>query len=493
MISQPFGPFNMIKMKMISIQRPMAVLLILLCSVGLNAQSVQTFDLKPGPHAVGFKTGVIYDHSRVYDPVADEYGVVNYETNARPIYLSIWYPAKAKSQEGMPYEEYLQLLKREKGRIESQISGFISNGNERGERESKTWAIKNAKEKKGKFPVVIYAPSFNAPSFENSVLCEYLASHGYLVIATPSTGDGNRFMSADYIGANAQAQDIEQIMAHLKSFENVDWNKMAIAGFSWGGISNMLVQMRNPNIDALICLDGSVTYFYNDFKKWPGADLNKVDVPIMYMTQKIFKPKMTIRGDSVNTKAPFDSLAYGPAYYLHFPEMVHQNFGAHFLRLFKRNPETESSQELINQSYEVVNQYALNFLNAYLKDDAQASTFLQNDVSDNGISDNLVEIERKGVLRERTKKIARKLSEANMQKYLGTFDLDDGSKLNVIEENGRIFCKNPGTFEVFYQGDHKFFLKGSAVEVTFTVIDGRAEEVKIKNGGQSTSGKRTGN
>ena len=32
--------------------------------------------------------------------------------------------------------------------------------------------------------MAIYAPSFAAPAHENLDLCEYLASHGYVVIAS---------------------------------------------------------------------------------------------------------------------------------------------------------------------------------------------------------------------------------------------------------------------------------------------------------------------
>ena len=39
-----------------------------------------------------------------------------------------------------------------------------------------TTAYGGARSAKGKFPVIIYAPSFQASSIENFALCEYLAS-----------------------------------------------------------------------------------------------------------------------------------------------------------------------------------------------------------------------------------------------------------------------------------------------------------------------------
>ncbi|WP_449405768.1 hypothetical protein [Massilia phosphatilytica] len=68
--------------------------------------------------------------------------------------------------------------------------------------------MRDAPERPGKFPVVIYAPSHSAYAIENADLCEYLASHGYIVLATPSLGPRSHAMTADLEGAEAQADDI---------------------------------------------------------------------------------------------------------------------------------------------------------------------------------------------------------------------------------------------------------------------------------------------
>ena len=56
--------------------------------------------------------------------------------------------------------------------------------------------------------VLIYAPSDSSVSWENADLCEYLASHGYVVLASPSMGVSTRDMTDDLDGINAQARDI---------------------------------------------------------------------------------------------------------------------------------------------------------------------------------------------------------------------------------------------------------------------------------------------
>ena len=74
----------------------------------------------------------------------------------------------------------------------------------------------------GRFPLVIYAPSVNAPATENIELCEYLASNGYIVIASPSMGASSRSMTIDIAGANAEAQDISFQIDFAKTLPDVD-------------------------------------------------------------------------------------------------------------------------------------------------------------------------------------------------------------------------------------------------------------------------------
>ena len=82
----------------------------------------------------------------------------------------------------------------------------------------------------GRFPVVIYAPSFSASSFENADLCEYLASHGYVVIAAPDMGATTRYMTMNLEGANTQARDISFLIGYAQTLPNTEMSEVAVAG-----------------------------------------------------------------------------------------------------------------------------------------------------------------------------------------------------------------------------------------------------------------------
>lgn len=131
----------------------------------------------------------------------------------------------------------------------------------------KTNAFVNSKAAKEKFPVIVYAPSYEASSIENFMLCEYLASHGYIVVSSPSRGaEMKNFTGGTHKDMEAQARDIEFLIQEVLKFPNAAKESIATMGFSFGGLSNVLAQMRNKHIKAIVSLDGSIRYNYKVLK-----------------------------------------------------------------------------------------------------------------------------------------------------------------------------------------------------------------------------------
>ena len=62
-------------------------------------------------------------------------------------------------------------------------------------------------------------------------------------------------------GVNAQARDISFLIGYAQTLPNTDMSELAVAGFSWGGISNLFAAARDNRIDALVALDGSMRYY----------------------------------------------------------------------------------------------------------------------------------------------------------------------------------------------------------------------------------------
>src|SRR5215212_6691649 len=75
-----------------------------------RAQSPLWGGLKPGPYAVGFRVLWKYDYSRTWKPEVDYKGNPLSGEAARPVRISVWYPAQKSAQASpMPYSGYLHI------------------------------------------------------------------------------------------------------------------------------------------------------------------------------------------------------------------------------------------------------------------------------------------------------------------------------------------------------------------------------------------------
>ena len=221
------------------------------------------FSEKPGTYSVGFQVVEQYDRSRVFLTTPDAPANAGKGETARPLQTLIWYPAEPSSRATMTFGDYAQLIKTEtsfdkpvdEGKPQSFVESFFH-----GTTDAHSWAIRDAARLAGRFPVVIYAPSINAPATENIELCEYLASWGFVVIASPSMGPSSRQMTIDLDGANAEARDISFVVDFAKCLPNADISEVAVIGYSWGGMGALFAAARDNRIDALVSLDGSFRY-----------------------------------------------------------------------------------------------------------------------------------------------------------------------------------------------------------------------------------------
>ena len=199
----------------------------------------------------------------------------------------IWYPAEKTTAKPMTVGDYGNLAATETSfgkpnmlRHHKQWLGAI-----KPTLAMPMWAVRDAPPISGRFPVVIYAPSFSAMSWENADLCEYLASHGYVVIASPDMGASTRNMTNDLAGVNAQARDISFLIGYAQTLPNTDMSELAVAGFSWGGISNLFAAARDNRIDALVALDGSMRYYPGLVKAAGDVHPEQMTIPLLFFAQ----------------------------------------------------------------------------------------------------------------------------------------------------------------------------------------------------------------
>ncbi|GAA0880638.1 hypothetical protein GCM10009119_36080 [Algoriphagus jejuensis] len=380
-----------------------AFLVLFQLSLAWGQTSLEKIMLKPGRYPVGFNHYLAHDSTRSYQRIYDW----NNQSIPRPIPISIWYPSVDPPADTEPLKvvDYMQILKEEEEwehLPDEQILNWFYYANtpaNQSHLEENVTAFRNLNPARGKFPVVVYAPSYEASSIENFAICEYLASHGYLVIASPSRGADTRFFEGGTgKDLETQARDIEFLVKEIAGYPNANLEKIATVGFSFGGLSNVLSQVRNEQIKAIVSLDGSIKYQYPTLKKSPFFDINQVNVPFIHMAQKEI-PEQVIEEDKLDSTLDqfefYDSLKYSDAYQLQFHNLTHGHFstlGVLFQERDKRQDKTDSE---IMESYRWACVYALNFLNAYLKQDSKALVFLENQSHQNGVNSGLISATRK--------------------------------------------------------------------------------------------------
>lgn len=380
--------------------------LILCCAAGLSqAASNFTFDPAPGPHGVGLRVVEQYDYARSY---LGQYDVVTGKAvtgeRARPMQTVIWYPAQT-SGKPVSYNDYVRLNASEEtfGRSDAAIGAAtaaflkISRGQNgpqqvREETARPMWAVRDAKPAAGKFPVVIYAPSFSATAAENADLCEYLASHGYVVIASPSMGAHTRGMSDDVEGVETQAADIAFLIGYAHSLPQADTGKLAVAGYSWGGISNVFVAARDSRVKALVNLDGSVRYWPELVQEAKYVQPSRVAVPMLFLAQRPRSlEQLAKRGKPL---ASFlNDMKYSDVYTVTLPAMEHFAFSSEALRFVPAKNFNDYSRAEVNQAHGWAARYVLQFLDAYLKQQPAAKAFLANTPAQNKVPAHLLTLD----------------------------------------------------------------------------------------------------
>jgi dienelactone hydrolase len=372
------------------------------------AASGFSFNEPPGEFAVGFKVVQQYDYSRAYLGRYDRFtGEPVQGQRARPVQTLLWYPAR-KSATPMRYADYLSLIgseddfdrkpEKQAAAVTSALGWLVprkmSAAQVEEEKAKPMWAIGNAPALDGRFPVVIYAPSFNASAFENADLCEYLASHGYIVIASPSLGAHGREMTDDLEGIEAQVGDIEFLIGYAQNLANAETSRIAVIGYSWGGVSNVFAAAKDNRITALIGLDGGIRYVGKLIAQAKYVTPSHLVAPYLYLaspppTQKdIDERKMDVSDDlpARMKYADVDEVMLRPFQHYHFAS-------EHLRFLDTGDPAVFSgayTQEQISRTYNWMARYVLKFLDATLKNDKAAQGFVKNVPP--GVKEKLVEI-----------------------------------------------------------------------------------------------------
>jgi len=281
------------------------VLLPLLITCGLNAQPSKYWGgLTPGDYKVGYQDTIIFNSSHQYE--------LNDYNGNKPYFINMWFPITNETGNRIKYREYLTFdsIPEVQSLIDSiqrvQYNAFITWGvifnldvwgnslftleninmaremldenlnvfnldvwgNSSFTLEKQNMAremldenlnvFKTNQFPEQQFPTIIYHHGNGGISFENSVLFEFLASHGYVIISADYHWPGLRQWSYTH-QSDLSLEDVDFVTKFSESLPFTNHQNLRYIGHSWGcGVALRLNQKGNPKFSHYIIFDSTL-------------------------------------------------------------------------------------------------------------------------------------------------------------------------------------------------------------------------------------------
>ena len=327
--------------------------------------------LEFGPYEAGFESYKVYDKSRLYFRGDD--------TVCRPLLIHFWYPSADKlAGHAMTFKDYIDLiaLREDFGRPEADIDkhsfqyvkaysdfakanlGADTALTARYLLDSPVYAKTGLTiQNKGSFPLLIYAPSNGKASVQNHMLCEYLASQGFMILSVASAGPNSIHRDKFEGSTMAQVLDMEYILKFGEDSLQLNYASLGLFGFSSGGNAITIFQMRNKNVGAVLSLDGGQEY--SEFTKlycMPDFDLDKAHFPYMSLVNNY---------ENFSVYPLYHSIKSTEKYLYRMPQLDHNGFISYWTYFDSCSPDSIKSNTSI--SFEYLGKCAEGFFTKYLK------------------------------------------------------------------------------------------------------------------------------
>ena len=296
--------------------------------------------LTPGPFAVGFRLAGDHDRSRRVAPPADFEGKPNAGPLTMSMQVGIWYPAtRPRAAKAMQYGELAAISSKrtdlapptaaERRTAVENMRAFarFAFGRELPESlfrivdTTSTAAFRDAHAVAGRrFPLLLVAPDGSLAAA--TVLFEYLASRGIVVMVTPSRSSyGTIQVSRPAAVIEARVRDLEYLLDRAHRQPDVDTTRIAILGVNFDGMAALAFQMKNMAARAIVSLDG-----------WEGKrnSIATLQASVHYDPRRLRVPYLVVEQDEQLPPGPltldrtiFDAFRYSDRQWLVMNAMSH--------------------------------------------------------------------------------------------------------------------------------------------------------------------------
>ena len=220
----------------------------------------------------------------------------------RPVQITIWSPATARGTP-LSYRDYVGLTANQASLDASSLDAaaaavarlrrFVTSTGS-SEASVEEWmnmpvaASWDAPRATSRFPLIVIAQGNYHSAYNQAVLGEYLASHGYVVATAPSplvleeTPDSASLLTR----ARRQAADIEYIVDMMRRSPGVDSTRVAVVAHSFGARAAFVAAVDGTPFRAFVSLDGGIANkLGNDWLAGTPLDSAQLRIPLLHIYQ----------------------------------------------------------------------------------------------------------------------------------------------------------------------------------------------------------------
>lgn len=333
-----------------------------------------------GPYPVGVTTTTFVDHQRTDA----------YTKEDRTLVTEIWYPATDDSR-NLPKNKFSNFIP---GGVTPQFDTLIKVALKKpvAEIDEIFWnhSVRDARVREGKYPLIIFSHGNRGIRNQNTFWCDYLASHGYIIVSADHTANAAvSVIKGKPIFFQAKEREnswhdrpkdmiflLDQMAlwnggADSRFAGKIDINNTVAAGMSFGSMTAIRVADADPRFKAVIAMTGA------------PEDHTNLNVPSLYMLGTEdrtigIKGNDQIRSNYHKHKGPSFLLELKNGGHYSFSDVykIDKNFGDGVGQGKRHSTGETFNFTSMEKTFLIVNSYSVAFLGYFIKGEPQYLPFV---------------------------------------------------------------------------------------------------------------------
>ncbi len=334
-----------------------------------------------GPYPVGVMTTVFVDKRRTD----------NLTKEPRTLVTEIWYPASDEAC-GKPKNKYSDFIPTTvTPEIDEQLTKAYRLPLAMLDKTYSNEAVRNANVRQGRFPLVVFSHGNGGTRHQNTFWCDYLASHGYIVVSADHTGNARMTIINGKVipmqgseraqSAADRPKDVSFLLDKMVEWDKgadkrfagkIDTDHTAISGMSFGSFTSHWAADQDPRFKAVVAMSGAPTTHTN------------LTIP----TLRMLGSEDRTLGVAGNSLIRYNHQIHkGPAFLLElkngghfsFTDMfkITKQFGDGIGKGKRRDSNEDFEFTPMETTYKIINSYCIAFLGYYLKGQKEYLPFLK--------------------------------------------------------------------------------------------------------------------